>query len=50
MTFASKDLCIYLISHKLQEDAVWDQKIVIEKVGNFSKIVNETIDLKDENE
>lgn len=50
MTFTSKDLCIYLISHKLQEDAVWDQKIVIEKVGNFSKIVNETIDLNDKNE
>lgn len=50
MTFSSKDLCIYLISHKLQEDSVWDQKIVIEKVGNFSKIIDETIDLEDENE
>lgn len=50
MTTTSKDLCIYLISHKLQEDAVWDRKIAIEKVGNFSKIIDETIDLNAENE
>lgn len=48
MTFKSTDLCIYLISHKLQEDAVWDHKIAIEKVGSFSKIVDEKIDISDE--
>lgn len=48
MTYSTKDLCIYLISHKLQEDAMWDQKIMIERVGNFSKIIDETIDLDDE--
>jgi DNA repair exonuclease SbcCD ATPase subunit len=48
MTFSSTDLCIYLISHKLQEDAVWDHKIAIEKVGSFSKIVDENIDINEE--
>ena len=50
MTFNMKDLCIYLISHKVQEDTVWDSKMMIEKIGNFSKIVDESVDDNDGND
>lgn len=50
MTFNTKDLCIYLISHKIQEDTVWDSKMMIEKIGNFSKIVDESVDDNDESD
>ena len=40
----SKNLCTYLISHKLQEDTIYDNKISVDKIGNFSKIIDESID------
>lgn len=40
MVFENKKLSIYLISHKVQNNMVWDSKLQVEKVGNFSRITD----------
>lgn len=47
MVFDNKKLSIYLISHKVQDNMVWDSELHVEKVGNFSRITNkQDTDLK----
>jgi len=39
MSVNSKDIAIYLISHKLQDDSIFDNVIKVEKELGFSKII-----------
>lgn len=44
MTDENSKLCVYLISHRMVDENVFNQKISISKVGSFSHISNATLE------